>query len=478
MNHCILFVSLLFGTVSWAQSPAKASTRGATPTGKAATRPNIILILADDLGYGDLSCYGQQQWQTPNIDQLAAQGAKLTHFYTPTPYCAPTRASLLTGRYPVRHGMTANPNPEKVRASYQTYRGGDEVGIADSELLLSEVLKSAGYATQIIGKWHLGHKPQFFPTRHGFDHYYGIPYSNDMRPVLLMEDDATAEYPVVQATLTKRYTQKALEFIDTSKDRPFFLYLPHAMPHKPMAVSEAFYTPATKGDLYADAVRELDWSIGQILQKVSQLGLDENTIVVFLSDNGPWFGGSSGDLRGMKTQNWEGGIRVPLVVQWKGHIKPGHVSNQPAGVIDLYPTLLKAVGLPLPADRILDGKDIFPLWTSNAPSPHDALFSFYTDKLYTVRSGRWKLHLQSPESAELPSDSTWVDPRWPDGVTLLAPFEQAKASQFPGIKTGDRAAAGLLFDLEADPAEQKNVAADHPDIVEKLRKKAAGYSFR
>ncbi|MDJ1501346.1 sulfatase [Xanthocytophaga agilis] len=443
-----------------------------------ASHPNIVLILADDLGYGDLSSYGQTQWQTPNIDKLAAQGAKLTDFYTPTPYCAPTRASLLTGRYPIRHGMTANPNPEKVRASFQTYRGGDDVGIADNELLLSEVLKSAGYATKIIGKWHLGHKPQFFPSRHGFDEYYGIPYSNDMRPVVLMENDKVIEYPVLQTTITKRYTQKALEFIDKNKDKPFFLYLPHAMPHKPMAVSEEFYTPDTKGDLYADAVRELDWSVGEVMKKLQEYHLEENTIVIFLSDNGPWFGGSSGGLRGMKTQNWEGGIRVPFIVQWKGHIKPGHVSKEPAGVIDVFPTLTKLAGIPLPKDHVLDGKDIFPLCVSNAKTPHDALFSFYTDKLYTVRSGKWKLHIHSPESAQLPSDSTWIDPRSPDGVTIIAPFEQAKANQFPGVKTGDPAGEGLLFDLEKDPSEQKNIAASYPDIVEKLRKKASVYSFQ
>jgi arylsulfatase A-like enzyme len=186
---------------------------------RAISGPNIIIILADDLGYGDLSSFGQTQWKTPNIDKLAAEGAKLTQFYAPTPYCAPTRASLLTGLYPIRHGLTSNPNPEKVQNNYQTYRGGDAIGIADNQLLLSEVLKASGYVTKIIGKWHLGHKPPFFPTRHGFDEYYGIPYSNDMRPVLLMENDKVVEYPVVQTTLTKRYTQQALEYIDRNKDK-------------------------------------------------------------------------------------------------------------------------------------------------------------------------------------------------------------------------------------------------------------------
>lgn len=467
ISSALALIAVAFTSLSFLQK--KGSSRAA------AKKPNVIIILADDLGYGDLSCYGQQQWQTPNIDRLGTEGAKLTHFYTPTPYCAPTRAALLTGRYPLRNKLIINPNPEKTK-NFQTYRGNDEVGIADSELLLSEAFKQSGYATKIIGKWHLGHKPEFYPTRHGFDEYYGIPYSNDMRPVILMENEKTVEYPVVQTTLTKRYTKSALEFIDKNKDNPFFLYLPQAMPHKPMAVSEEFYTPSTKGDLYADAVRELDWSVGEVLKKLAELNLEENTIVLFLSDNGPWFGGSSGGLRGMKAQNWEGGIRVPLLVRWKGQIPAGHTSNQPSGVIDVFPTLAKLTGLTLPKELILDGKDIYPLLTSKAKTPHDALFSFYVDKLQTVRSGKWKLHLNSPEPTEIP-DSSWIDPRWPDGVTILAPYEQAKPNQFPGIKTGVKAAPLLLFDLENDPSEQKNVAAENPEIVKQLKAKAEGYKF-
>lgn len=431
-------------------------------------KPNIILILADDLGYGDLSSYGQKQWQTPNIDRLAREGAKLTNFYTPTPYCAPTRASLLTGLYPIRHGLTSNPNPEKVNNSFQTYRGGDDLGIGSDQLLLSEVLSQAGYATKIVGKWHLGHKPEYYPRRHGFDEYYGIPYSNDMRPVVLMNNDSIIEYPVVQASLTQRYTQQALAFIENHKDQPFFLYLPHAMPHKPLVASERFYTPATKDDLYGDAMRELDWSIGQVLDRLSSLNLDKNTIVVFLSDNGPWFGGSSGDLRGMKSQNWEGGIRVPFLIRWPQRIPAAHVTGEIAGVIDVFPTLLSLAGLPLPAKQTLDGIDISSVLTSNAPSPHDALFSFYNASLQTVRKGKWKLHINAPESSTLPNTADWIDPRSPDGVTILAPFEQPRATQFPGINTGDASLPGLLFDLEADPTEQHSVADKHPEVVKSL----------
>lgn len=441
-------------------------------------RPNVILILADDLGYGDLSSFGNPPWQTPNIDRLATEGAKLTHFYTPTPYCAPTRASLLTGRYPARHGLILNPNPEKVNSSFQTFRGGDNLGISDEQVLLSELFKASGYATGIIGKWHLGHKPPFYPTRHGFDVYYGIPYSNDMRPVLLMENDSVVEHPVVQTTLTKRYTRYATDYIEQHKEKPFFLYLAHAMPHKPLTASEEFYTPATKEDLYADAMRELDWSIGEVMKKLADTGLDDNTLVIFVSDNGPWFGGSTGGLRGMKSQNWEGGIRVPFIARWRGKIPAGHVNAQPTGVIDLLPTLAAVARLPLPKDLVLDGKDIFPLFTSAEATPHEALFSFYNDKVQTVRSGKWKLHIRSPESATLPSDATWVDPRLPDGVTILAPFEQPKATEFPGVKTGVKATAGLLFDLETDPSEQHDVAGQHPDVVKRLTAMAANYRFK
>lgn len=292
-----------------------------------------------------------------------------------------------------------------------------------------------------------------------------------------MENEKVIEYPVVQTTLTKRYTQKALEFLDEHAGKPFLLYLPHAMPHKPLTASEEFYTSDTKKDIYADAMRELDWSVGEVLKKLKDKKLEENTIVIFLSDNGPWFGGSTGGLRGIKSQNWEGGIRVPLIVRWNGKIKAGHVSDEIAGVIDVFPTLAKIAGIKLPKDLILDGRDIFTLLSSHAKTPHDALFSFYNDKLQTVRTGKWKLHIQSPESSTLPSDSTWVDPRSPDGVTILAPYEQPKANLFPGIKTGDQAVAGLLFDLENDPTEQKNVAHEHADIVQELKKKAAAYKF-
>lgn len=257
-----------------------------------AARPNVVVILADDLGFGDLACYGHPQHPTPSLDRMAAEGARLTQFNCPMAFCAPTRASLLTGRYPFRCGMNQNPAPD----------GGspevNELHLAASEITLAQLLKQAGYTTGMIGKWHLGHaQTEWLPTQRGFDEYFGIPYSNDMRPVQVLEGNQRVEYPVVQATLTQRYTSRAVDFIERNKSRPFFLYFAQAMPHKPLAASEAFYKKSGAG-LYGDAVAELDWSVGQVLAKLKETKLDENTFVVFTSDNGATFGGSTGGLLG------------------------------------------------------------------------------------------------------------------------------------------------------------------------------------
>ena len=452
------FLSLMGGSIAAMMLP------DSTGLANTAKKPNFILIFADDLGYGDISGFGLKKspFETPNLEQMAAEGAKLTSYYVPTPYCAPSRATILTGRYPFRNGVVFNPAPDG---------GINSVGLPDSEITIAEALKEAGYASICIGKWHLGHTFKYLPRRQGFDEYYGILYSNDMRPVQLVENEKVVEYPVIQATLTKRYTERALDFIDRSfkRNSPFFLYLPHAMPHKPLAASEDFYTPETPDDLYADVIRELDFSVGQIFDKLKQLGIDENTFVIFTSDNGPWYGGSTGGLRGMKSRTWDGGLRVPMIARWPGKIPAGLVNNSPAGSIDIFPTILKAAEVDIPKDRVIDGRDIWPLLTSaKAKSPHEMLFGMKGPNLATIRSGKWKLHVRSPGGVPKLVDN-WVDPRGPDGVTLIAPYEQSQPKDYPGVIGGDKAKNIMLFDLEADPAEQHDVSKKHPDVAKRIK---------
>ncbi len=427
-------------------------------------RPNIVVIFADDLGYGDLACFGHPKFKTPRLDRMAEEGARLTNFYVPMPFCAPSRGSILTGRYPFRHGVVRNPCPDA---------GVNDVGLAQSEVTIAEALREAGYATSCIGKWHLGHVPGFFPREHGFDEYLGILYSNDMRPVELIEGETPVEYPVVQATLTKRYTERAIRFITANRDRPFFLYLPHAMPHKPLAASDAFYKKTGTG-LYGDVIAELDWSVGAILDKLDELKLDQRTLVVFTSDNGPWFGGYSGGLRGMKGQQWEGGIRVPMIARWPGTIPAGQTIGETAGSIDILPTSLQLAGVPLPKDRTIDGRDIMPVLTHKAASPHEILIAQSGPKVTTVISGRWKLHVKAPSPwpRRHINSADWLDPRGPDGTTIIAPREQATPVEIPDPGTGDGCPAAdmTLFDVGADPSEQTDVSAANPDVVARLLK--------
>lgn len=449
------FVSTLAGGGCWTFGSAAAQR---------AARPNIVLILADDLGYGDLSCYGNTRHKTPRLDRMAAEGVRFTQFYTPMPFCAPTRASLMTGRYPFRSGMSSNPSPDS---------GANEIGLPDSEITLAQALKPLGYSTICIGKWHLGHLPKYLPTRRGFDEYFGILYSNDMRPVQLVHNDKVVEYPVVQASLTKRYTDKAIEFVERNRNKPFFLYLPHAMPHKPLAASDDFYTPGARGELYSDVMRELDFSVGRLLDRIKALGLEDNTLVIFTSDNGPYYGGSTAGLRGMKGTQWDGGVRVPFIARWPGKIPAGMVSNEVAGIIDVFPTVCNLAGARVPTDRVIDGKDIMPLMsTPGAKSPHEALFAMAGAQLAFVRSGKWKLHYRAPVRSRRMTDeeaAKWVDPRGPDGVTILAPYEQARPNQYPGSVDGDEPKPLMLFDLENDPSEKKDVSAQHPEVVARLK---------
>lgn len=428
-------------------------------------RPNVVLILADDLGYGDLACYGHPKFKTPNLDRMAAEGARLTQVNTPMPFCAPTRAALLTGRYPFRCGMNGNPTPDGGPAA-------DALALPEGEVTLAQLFHEAGYATGMVGKWHLGHKrADQMPTGRGFDEYLGILYSNDMRPVELVEGNKSIEYPVVQTTLTRRYTARAVEFIERNRAKPFFFYFAHAMPHKPLAPAERFYKKSGAG-LYGDVLMDLDASVGEVLAKLAELDLDQKTLVIFTSDNGPWFGGSSGRVRGMKGSSYEGGYRVPCIARWPNKIPAGHVNHSPAVMMDLFSTVLKAAGIAPPEDRVIDGRDIMPLLTGDAASPHTAIFGQQGPRLATVRDERWKLHVLKPSEGFRrlgQAHQAWIDPRGPDGVTILAPHEQYAPSAHPGLLTGDAPRPMQLFDLANDPGEQKDVAAEHPDIVARLK---------
>ena len=426
--------------------------------------PNFIVIFADDLGYGDLSSFGATAHQTPHLDRMAAEGVRLTQFYVPMPFCAPSRGTLLTGRYPFRTTLVSNPSPDV---------GRNEIGLPPSEITIAEALKPLGYAAAAVGKWHLGHIEKYLPRKQGFDEYYGILYSNDMRPVQLVENETVVEYPVIQSELTKKYTRRALDFIERSRGRPFFLYLPHAMPHKPLAASEDFYTPQTPDDLYSDAVRELDWSVGRILAKLREIDLDRNTFVFFTSDNGASFGGSNGGLRAMKGSNFDGGIHVPAIAWQPGKIPAGQVSDAVVASIDVFTTIVAAAGGKPPEDRKIDGLDLMPLLTGAVKqSPHEAVFAMGGEELKLLRSGRWKLHVRRPQPGFtcLDDASGRKDPRAPDGLTIIAQYEQATREDCPGLTTGPAPRPLMLFDVEADRGEQRDVAAQRPEIVARLRK--------
>jgi arylsulfatase A-like enzyme len=429
--------------------------------------PNIVIIFADDLGYGDVGCfYEKSPFKTPNLDRMAAEGARLTSFYVPTPYCAPSRATLLTGRYPFRHGLVRNPAPDAGLSGF---------GLEPSELTIAELLQARGYATAAYGKWHLGHQPPWLPRAQGFDEYVGILYSNDMFPVQLVRNEEVIEYPVVQASLSRRYTDMTLDFIERNQEKPFFVYLPHAMPHKPLAVSDNFYTPETPDNLYADTIAELDHEVGRVLDKLKELELDRNTLVLFLSDNGPWFGGSTGGLRGMKARTWEGGLRVPMIARMPGVIPAGIVNDTPSGSIDVLPTICRLTGARLPQDRTIDGRDLMPFLThSEAPESVRPIFGMQGKNLATIRLGKWKLHVRSP-GPKLYSRFTqeeranYIDPRGPDGVTIIAPYAQAKITQHPGLRTEENPKPMQLFDLDADRGESHNIALENPGVVKHLK---------
>jgi len=421
-----------------------AASRGRGASGQSTVaKPNFIVIFCDDLGYGDIGCFGAEKHHTPNLDRMAAEGRRFTSFYVSSGVCTPSRSSLMTGCYPRRVNMHQNEDDLCVLFPV------NQRGLNPSEITLAEVLKGQGYATACIGKWHLGDQRPFLPTRQGFDYYFGIPYSNDMgkrqgpgRPPLpLLRNEEVIEAPADQDTLTQRYTDEVIKFVRRNQDRPFFVYLPHTMPHNPVHASDEFRDSSANGR-YGDCVEEIDWSAGQILAALKALDLDEQTVVLFTSDNGAaqrW-GGGNGPLRGWKGSTWEGGMREPCIVRWPGKIPAGTVCDELACTMDLLPTFAALAGTKPPTDRIIDGRDIRPLLLgqTGAKSPHEAFFYYQMDQLQAVRSGRWKLHLPLK-----PKKRNWGKPE-PE-----APLQ--------------------LFDLKADIGEKNNVADRHPEVVKRLQ---------
>ncbi len=435
--------------------------------------PNIIIINADDLGYGDPGCYGGQAIQTPAIDSLATQGVRFSDFHSSDSVCTPSRAGLLTGRYAKRMGLDVPLHPEKMslRQTITVSLGylagkiglmdlateGGEAGLRGDEITLAEALRVAGYATGMVGKWHLGDfgaNPRHNPRRHGFDFFFGVPYSNDMHPFPLYRNEDELESHVAdQSGLTRLYTAQAVEFIEASRDEPFFLYFAHTFPHRPLHASAEF-RHRSAGGVFGDTVEELDWSVGQVLATLERLSLQDDTIVMFTSDNGPWYQGSPGVHRGRKGQSYEGGHRVPFIVRWPGRIQQGRIERQPAMNIDLFPTCLALAGLTLPNDRIIDGESIEDLLTADSTQPpHEYLFFYHQGELEGVRSGRWKYFRNFNHYV------------WPMPVNT-------KMGRLSNHTTGP---LPLLFDLETDPGEAYDVASEHPEVARRLSETMADW---
>lgn len=415
------------------------------------TQPNFIIIFADDMGYGDVGVYGHPTIKTPNLDKMAYEGQKWTNFYVAAPVCTPSRAGLLTGRLPIRSGMCS----EKRRVLFPDSNGG----LPQSEITIAKALKGKGYKTAAIGKWHLGHKSPYLPTDHGFDSYFGIPYSNDMDKVEqtdhftlaeteryqaynvpLMRDDQIIERPADQRTITRRYTEEAISKIQSYKKEPFFLYLAHSLPHIPLFRSAGFKDVSAAG-IYGDVIEEIDWSVGQIMEVLNKQGIAKNTLVVFTSDNGPWLifkthGGSAGLLSGGKGGTYEGGMREPALFWWPGKIKPNVVMDM-ATTMDLLPTFCALASVSLPTDRIYDGYDISPLILGTGTTPREAVFYYRDTQIFAIRKGDFKAHF----------------------ITQPEYGSDVKTIQDPP----------LLFNLSVDPSEKHNIAEDHPDVIAEIK---------
>jgi arylsulfatase A-like enzyme len=400
-------------------------------------RPNVILINCDDLGYGDIGCYGSTVNATPTLDRMAAEGLRFDDFYMASPVCSPSRAALLTGCYPPRIGFGSFDG-------IPVLFPGQDLGLPDTEISLARLLSDAGYRTMLVGKWHCGDQAAFLPTNHGFERYFGIPYSNDMGrqvpgpdgafrggypPLPLLDDDTVLEQQPDLASLTERFVAESVRFIRAAAPEPFFLYLAHIYVHVPIYVQERFARQAANGS-YGAAVECVDWATAVLLAELRSLGLDDDTVVIFTSDNGSRAveGGSNAPLRGTKGSTWEGGMRVPCIVRWPGRVAPGTTSSELATAMDLYPTLARLCGGRVPDDRTIDGRDITDLLVDpDARSPHEAFLYYWMDDLEAVRDGRWKLHF---------------------------------------AKRGRPVHA--LYDLHADRAEAHDVAAEHPDVIGRL----------
>ena len=433
--HRFLFLFAIFGFLSLTSVHAAPSAR-----------PNLVIILIDDMGYGDIHPFGSQLNRTPNLDRMAQEGIKMTSFYG-APVCTPSRAQMLTGCYANRVSLPRVLAP------------ASPIGLNPAEHTIADLLKAQGYATMAIGKWHVGDQPEFFPTQHGFDHFYGLPYSNDMGahtnaagkvldypPLPLLQDKNVIEAPVDQDTLTARYTDQAVKFITDNRDHPFFLYLAHTAVHIPLHPGVAFKGKSRNG-LYGDWVEEVDWSVGRVLETLKQLNLDSNTLVLFTSDNGPWLvqpknGGIAGPLRGGKATTWEGGMREPTIARWPGKIPTNATCDAVASEMDVLPTFVKLAGGEVPTDRKIDGLDIWPVLSGQSQtSPHQALYYFYsTIGLQAVRSGPWKLAIYPQGTGR------------GFGAAAPATFDKPR-----------------LYNLDDDIGERTNVASQHPEVVARLQ---------
>jgi arylsulfatase A-like enzyme len=401
--------------------------------------PNIVLILVDDLGYGDLGAYGGEVIKTPIIDRMADEGVLMTNFYASAPVCTPSRAAILTGRYPKRSHMTLPLYPKNHPMEYilklvDRYQY-DVTGIPEDEIILPEILGRIGYRTGLIGKWHLGDQAGHTPNDNGFDDFYGVLYSNDVSNFMVWRnDEIEIPAPLKQANLTQDYTREALQFIQENADRPFFLYLSHTAVHEPLFAS-ADFQGKSDGGLYGDAVQELDWSTGKILERLDELGLDEKTFVMFTSDNGPWWQGDPGEFRGRKNNITDGGFKVPFIARWPGQIPAGITSNELSVNFDIFPTCLFSAGISLPADRIIDGKNMLPMLRGESSGHQERFFYYDGPILVAVRDKNWKYQRR----------------------------HMSDNGGYPLFSHGP-----FLFDLERDPSESYNLIETNPDVARKL----------